>query len=367
MTRLAIVNLMTQGYSGGYRKYIAEMVPRLAESPVLAHVGMFSIQRRRIAPVSGGGVDIKVESTQHSLASAIQQWGADVVFVPSARSLRFVKLPQVLMLRNMEPHDFPILRNPPLEAGRNALRRAAAYSSCRRAAGIIAVSHHVRSLLEKRWGIPHERIETIYHGADGSRPEPSGGSIAPLPSPLIFTAGSIRPARGLEDAVAALSVLRRRGRSAHLAIAGTTDRRMEPYRRSLSRLASELGVNEHISWLGAMGTAELEYLYRTCDVFVMTTRTEACPNLALEAMRAECASVVTSAGPMVELCGDAAVYYQPGDVAALACAIGDLLDGTKNPGALSCRARDRAAGFRWDETAERTASFLARIAAQTRR
>jgi alpha-1,3-rhamnosyl/mannosyltransferase len=91
-----------------------------------------------------------------------------------------------------------------------------------------------------------------------------------------------------------------------------------------------------------------------CGAFVMTSRAEACPNTALEAMSAGAMIVSVDHEPMPEFFGDAALYYRAGDARALAERISTVLAGRVSPPEIAARARARAAGFTWSTTADRT-------------
>jgi glycosyltransferase involved in cell wall biosynthesis len=267
------------------------------------------------------------------------------------------------MLRNMEPYDFPLRMNPACEALRNCVRRLGGYWACKRAAGVIAVSNYAGVLLRDKWGLPSYRIEVIYHGGTGlheCRPANRSDSI---PSPVVFAAGSIRPARGLEDAVRAIALLLERGYGLGLTIAGGIDPGMTGYVRRLKRLSRDLGIESKISWRGRIGKCEMDALYRSSAAFVMTSRTEACPNIALEAMTAGSLSIGTDIPPIREIFGDTALYYSPGNVSELVDQICATVEfPAEERETRRRRAQERAAGFRWEETAQRTARFLTEVA-----
>ena len=61
---------------------------------------------------------------------------------------------------------------------------------------------------------------------------------------------------------------------------------------------------------------------------------------ALEAMACGCPLAVSRVGPLPELCGDAAVYFDPASVEDIARGIDDVLSGP--PGAASSAPRSTA-------------------------
>ena len=115
------------------------------------------------------------------------------------------------MIRNMEPLARPIAGNRLIDMAKNLGRAYAAWQACRHASRVIAVSNYVRDFLIHTWHVPAERLGVVYHGVDSPRQGafmPTPANLGGLgPQPFLFTAGSIRPARGLEDLVDALGTL----------------------------------------------------------------------------------------------------------------------------------------------------------------
>ena len=102
--------------------------------------------------------------------------------------------------------------------------------------------------------------------------------------------------------------------------------------------------------------------YSRCDAFLVTSRAEACPNVALEAMSHAARIVSTSQEPMPEFFGRAALYYSPRDPAGLAAHVNALL---ASPADAATRAEEgaaRTATFTWDRTADHTIRELQKAA-----
>lgn len=362
--RVAVVNLTAGGLSGGYFKYLQRLMPLLRAdgrvsdlnvylpSPAAARLEGTSAAPFETWPVGPGGWGAR------RLAAHVDGWRPDVVFVPTARWLP-TRAPVAVMVRNMEPLTAPVRGNSAREGARNLARWIATRHACARATRVVAVSGYVRDFLRARWGVDEGRVIVVPHGVDGERdaPERAPAVLAgPSMPPFLFTAGSLRPARGLEDAVAALAVLARQGLPYHLVVAGEPTPGSHDYRARMEALAAQGGVRERVHWAGHLSAPEMRWCFRRCAAFVMTSRMEACPNLVLEAMAHGCASVSTDAAPMPEFFGPAAVYYGARDAGSLAARVAALTEG--QAAALRAAAVPRVAHYTWDETANRTISAL---------
>jgi glycosyltransferase involved in cell wall biosynthesis len=364
--RIAIVNVTNGGLSGGYRKYLQSILPGIESDPRIERVDLFVPPDLALVGVSDRAHSLPLSSGRpdfQKLRAQLQAIRPDIVFIPTARWFDCGSTPVVSMVRNMEPLVIPFSPRNPLEIARNLARRYAAFTSCKRSDGVIAVSSFVHEFLQTKWRVPPSRLAVIYHGV--ANPDQQLRSRRPESFPVpsgrrfIFTAGSIRPARGLDDAIRAVAEMLREGHAVSLVIAGAVDPGMERYSRGLKQLATELGCANDVLWLGSLDAAEMDWAFRNCAAFVMTSRAEACPNTALEAMAHGCVCISTDTPPMPEVFGDAAVYYLAGDSRSLVSALGSVM--TDAPNVLSelrHRAVKRATHFSWDRTARATVDFL---------
>ncbi len=205
---------------------------------------------------------------------------------------------------------------------RNIGRRIAAHSSCRNATRVIAVSAFVRDFLLGEWRIPAEKVSVVAHGVEPAlvpsrRLKPA--SVTPQSDrAMVFVAGSIRPARGLEDLLNAQVRLKGLGVEPTIVIAGSVSGDGERYRRKLKGIIARGQIGDSVVWAGSLSPHEMAWCYGNSSVFVMTSRVEACPNTALEAMSYGASCIATTNRPMPEIFGDAARYYTAGDYEMLA-------------------------------------------------
>lgn len=298
------------------------------------------------------------------IRDALEAFAPDVIFIPTARFFPFESVPVVTMIRNMEPLRTPFGANHWVDRLKTLARRFAAKRASTKSDRVIAVSDHVSDFLIERWSIPKSRIDVVPHGVE-TPPQPERPrSLRGLGGKrFVFSMGSIRPARGLTDLIAAMGD-ERLPQNLQMVFAGKVDRGAEQYHREVMTLARECGVLDRLHWVGHVGPAQTSWLFRNADLFVMTSRVEACPNTVLEAMRHECLSVSTDDPPMPEFFGDGALYYRAGDPASLAeQMIVALSLSSRKANSLRNVSAARADRFTWDRTADATLSVLAKAVA----
>ena len=315
--RIAILNLSAGGLSGGYQKYLDSLLPLLQGHPSVSET---------ISYVPKGylcnSFNIKYFEPWESflgfpsIRRDLKKFKPDIIFVPTARYFGFKNIPLVNMVRNMEPLSAPYFGNPLHERVKNFFRARLSKYSIKRSSKTIAVSYHVKKWLIDSWGIPPEKLDVIYHGVgnlyDGTLTPPSRPEVIPIHTPFIFTAGSIRPARGLEDLIDSLPKIMRVRPNIKLVIAGNIDQGMDFYWEQIRAKVKSFGCDGNIIWAPHLTSAEMNWSFINAEAFIMTSRAEACPNIVLEALENGALSVSTDVEPMPEFFGSSAIYYQQG-------------------------------------------------------
>ena len=113
--------------------------------------------------------------------------------------------------------------------------------------------------------------------------------------------------------------------------------------------ACNVQVPEGVRFVGRIGDGALRSLYEHAAMFLFPSKTEGFGLPPLEAMILGCPVVVSQAGAMPEVCGDAALYADPRETRDWLDAIQALL---ADPVLQRTRARagvQRAAMFTWDQ------------------
>ncbi len=356
-----MVNLTGGGFSGGYKKYLLSLVPVMRRMSRLESLAVY------VPESSLGGLnlpDLKswrggVISGRRNLRKELSLSRPDVIFVPNFPVVRFENVPCVNMIRNMEMVTSPLGQNNAIDSVKNLARQFLAKQSCKSARRVIAVSGYVQNYLVNFWRVPADKVGIVYHGVDPALPIESMRCPAALlrenpPTQFLFTAGSILPYRGLEDLLTAAMDPRWR---LPILIAGDPPPGSETYARHLHHFCDKYSLNEKVIWAGQLKLPELAWCYHHCAVFAMTSRVEACPNTALEALSYSCNTVSTDNSPMPEFFRDTALYYRAGDIESLIIQVASAMEGADSNGRREA-ARRRAEEFSWQHTAESTMNEL---------
>ena len=140
----------------------------------------------------------------------------------------------------------------------------------------------------------------------------------------LLTVGRIAPNKRIDDLLRLHSALRQGGfPDAELWIAGDGSR-LPRYVDGLRALASRLGIEDGVHWLGRVDTSDLARLYRTASLYVSMSEHEGFAASLVEAMHCGLPVLARDAGAVAETAGGAAVllgHATPAYAAELAAAL----------------------------------------------
>jgi glycosyltransferase involved in cell wall biosynthesis len=216
----------------------------------------------------------------------------------------------------------------------------------RLASQLLAVSNAVKLDLSTQFGVPERKIAVIYNGTDVARYAPKDkASVSALRrslglldhQPVVLTVAYARPEKRLDVFVRAAQQLLTRFPDVIFLHSGGG-----PLEENLKGLVQELGIEERVRFLGYR--TDVPDLLSLCDVFVLPSQGDPCPRALIEAMASGCSIVASSVDGIPELLpdGHCGLLVPPGNAAALAQAIGQLLQNESLRQRFAQRAREAA-------------------------
>ena len=219
----------------------------------------------------------------------------------------------------------PLFYLPRLLVNNRLVAGAAGY---RAAAYVVSSTYQQAQLTRLGVRAPVAVIPNVIDDLESGATDPALARLRlglPESGPLVGYVGHIHPVKGVETLVRSLTALKVQSPGAKLVLAwsGLGDR------DGLTRLAAQLGGDDHVIWLGKTNRSDF---LRAIDVLALPYRfplgQNAFPNVLLEA-QAFGVPLVTTRIPIVEeACEPAgtALLVPPGEPARLAGAIGLLLE-----------------------------------------
>jgi glycosyltransferase involved in cell wall biosynthesis len=225
----------------------------------------------------------------------------------------------------------------------------------RTARRVLTVSDFSAGELTRLASIRPSKVRVVYNAADHIREvKPDARVVASHalePGRFLLSVGSRAPHKNLEVVQQARSLVA--DLVSALVLVGGSDSRVfkadkHPFRGAVQ--------------VGAATDGELRALYDQAFCLVFPSRYEGFGLPPLEAMACGCAVIAADIPPVREVCGDAAVYFDPNDPRALADRITELA-GNGRREELQSRGIVRAGRFSWKASADALLDVIDEIAA----
>jgi glycosyltransferase involved in cell wall biosynthesis len=339
---IAVLTLVP-GSIGGSETYVRELLRALAGAGTLEYRAFLP----SVAPDAADGLPSQVvrsyrasRSTPGRVAAMAGAWVAprrvrrelevdrlDAIHFPLTVMLPPVDRPPAATTVHDLYHElFPGM----LPRGEVAWRRFAWRRTLRRARLVIAISEAVKTSLVERYELLPERIRVVHHGVDRARFSPGEGPREPF---LLYPAHNW-PNKNHDRLIEAFGLLRRRRPELRLVLTGGGH--------------EGRSVPEGVELRGRVPDDELLRLYRTASALVFPSLYEGFGQPPLEAMACGCPVAAAPSGAIPEVCGDAALYFDPTSPESIAETVEQVL---VQPGELVTRGLERASQFSWEACA----------------
>jgi glycosyltransferase involved in cell wall biosynthesis len=340
------ISLLTlaRGDQGGAETYASELARSLRSAGTLEYVvlvpapardaaeGLETVAVRTLSFASRGPARIPSVSVSARLSRSVRRAlrELDAVHYPLTVPVPKSRAPRIVTLHDLQHHDLP-----GLFTRAQRLFRARAYDrAVQTSSATIVPSEFVRERALELLAVDPRRVHVVPHGVDHGLFRPSDG--AGEQAFLLYPARPW-PHKNHRRLFQAFVDLRRERPDLRLVLTG--------------------GGVERLKWLpggaeplGLVSREELASLYRRAACLVFPSLHEGFGLPALEAMASGCPVAAARAGALPEVCGDAAVLFDPADVHAIADGIRDALARADELRALGLA---RASAFTWERSARR--------------
>ncbi len=226
----------------------------------------------------------------------------------------------------------------------------------RTAKKILTVSEFSANEIASKFGIPSEKISVVVEGGEHIlRVDPDANAVIRFgltERPFVLAVSSMAAHKNFRLVLEALSELQ--DPPFDVAIAGGSN----------SRVFGAAGAlkSERIKWLGYVSDAELRALYESASCFVFPSLYEGFGIPPLEAMNCGCPVLAANAASIPEVCGDAALYFDPNDASQLAALLMRVTREASLRAELTARGYERARRFSWENAARQVLQACREVA-----
>ncbi len=137
-----------------------------------------------------------------------------------------------------------------------------------------------------------------------------------------------------------------------------------PLIESIQREEELLSISQKIVWLGILNQDEVEYALHSSDLMVFPSLNESFGLGLVEAMAAGCPVAAADRSYAHEVCGEAAIYFDPNDSEKIAEIVTSVCRSRKTLERLRFMGTERKNRFSYQRIAEETARVF-ELAVQT--
>ncbi len=237
-----------------------------------------------------------------------------------------------------------------------------------RADCVIACSYYMREQIVDIFGAEEERVVVIPNGIDPGDLRPHDDAelgrlreeFAAPEEKLVLLIGRLVYEKGFQLALEAMPRLVAAVPGTRFLVAGSGTHELE-----LRRQATELGLDDHGTFLGWIGDDVLHSLYRIADACVVPSIYEPFGLVALEAMASDCPCIVADTGGLREVVphNEAGLRFRARDHEALGEMVERVLTDPGLRDRLVAEGSEHVLRFDWADVAVSTAAVYAELVA----
>src|ERR671915_192635 len=234
-----------------------------------------------------------------------------------------------------------------------------------RAERVITCSAYMREHVADIYGLEESRVAVIPNGIDPSELVPVDdldtlrGCFASPSEKLVLLVGRLVYEKGFQLALEALPGLIERVGGVRFIVAGSGTAEQE-----LRQQATQLGLDDHGTFLGWIGDDVLHSLYRIADLTVVPSIYEPFRLVALEAMASGCPCLVADTGGLREGVPneDVGLRFEARDPQSLSAMAERLLTDVELRDRLVAEASEHVLTFDWGDVARQARAVYSEVA-----
>ncbi|QII14114.1 mannosyltransferase B-like protein [Candidatus Kuenenia stuttgartiensis] len=310
--------------------------------------------------MASGNPLLRILWEQSILPFILKKEGVDVLFSPGNICPLFSTIPNVVMIQNLAPFDDAIIdAERKIQKYRLKLLKLLTIASIKRAKKVIFISkkaiHDMKNL-----GLSLKHANLIYHGkneelfhenVDLDKKQQIGNKYNL--SKFILYVSNIHRYKNFFELIKAFSLICNKiDNEIKLVLVGRCFD--DGYYDEMMRFIRERKFEERVLFLGEVSYEELPFLYASCLLFVYPSTCENCPNILIEAMACGAPILSSNIEPMPEMCGNAAVYFDPMNPITMADTICRTITDKNLILTLKKISLKRAENFSWENAVKNT-------------
>lgn len=360
---------LVPGQTGGTETYARMLIPALHELrpdlELVAFIGRGGISAEDVAAAGATPVELPMPSTgrllrvlgeQTLLPAAAKKHKIDLLHNFAMTGPRFAPVPQVTSTHDVIYATHPESHSKLMRLGQSVLVPIGARSAER----VLTLSEASADTIVEHIGIAREKIDVVPIAARLPGPPTPEAELRERlelgDAPLLLATSARRGHKNLGRLLEAVAQLKHQP-APTLVLPGYATGAED----ALTQQIAELGLTDRVTLLGWISDADLDGIYAAAELLVFPSLAEGFGLPVLEAMEHGTPVATSNLSSMPEVGGDAALYFDPYDPAAIAETVDRLLASSQLREQLSEAGKARAAEFSWRRCAELTVAAYDRV------
>lgn len=305
----------------------------------------------------------------HGLVAALfHREKLDLLHGPANSLPLFYRGPAVVTVHDLAVYDHPEWFPAALPGARTFSERVVVPRAVAAAKRVIAVSECTKRDIARLFSHDPAKIDVIHEGVTpAAPPRDLEGVLARLKlreRGFVLSLSTLEPRKNIPGTIEGFVCAVESGslpEGVPLVIAGADGWKTEPIFDAITEAQQRIG-SDRVRRLGRVSEAERVALMTGAAVFVYPSFYEGFGLPPLEAMAAGTPVIVSDAGSLPEVCGDAAFTVDPRDADAIASGIVEIFADPILAAKVAESGRLHAAGFTWEKVAAETLETYRRAA-----
>lgn len=228
--------------------------------------------------------------------------------------------------------------------------------SIKMASHVITEAHSGKQAMVEHYGVAETKISVISAGPGrAAKPVTRDAARTMLVEmghaadrPYVLAVGNLQPRKNLVRLIEAFRTAVSHGHDFELVIVGP------PHYRASDAFEAAALLGERVHFTGYVSDDQLAAWYECASAFVFPSLYEGFGLPAIEAMAHGVPVACSDAGALPEVCGSAALYFDPLSVDSIVATLERIVSDRDLRETLSKRGRDRAPEFSWTKASQLT-------------
>jgi len=227
-------------------------------------------------------------------------------------------------------------------------------SAIKRSKAVIAVSKYTKQEIEEHFSVAAKKIFVTHEGVDplltDSQDSQKVLARYGITQPYLLYVGNVYPHKNIEGLVKAFKMVLTKKTDLQLVLVGKHDY----FFQKIKDLVSDQGLEKHVKFTGFVSDEDLPHLYKKAGVYCFPSFCEGFGLPGLEALYSGIPVVASDNSCLPEILGNAAIYFNPGDIKQMAEKINYVLDHDEVAREMVQRGYEQVRIFSWEKMAKAT-------------